>query len=932
MDMFHDNQIDVAFISETWLTETNNVTTSTIKSHGYDIIHDHRSDMRGGGSGIIFNCLTMKIKVINLDTPQISSFGYIAGKVYGIKDFPQLVFICLYRTGPLSSKFFSDLNDLLGKVTLLYENVVVAGDFNIHMERPNNDHKRLLDVTESYDFKLLSDKPTHKDGGCIDLIFYNSEFFDSNSLIIDLDQKMSDHFPVFISSITVDLNTKATKTITYRDLKNIDHSALSTDLNEFVWSFDITDEIQFQPCTLKFFSDLGRIIDKHAPLVTKTMSNVPHAPWFDTEYKKQRAACRKSERKWRKTKDHQDEICYQDMVLDTEIMRNSKKKQYYHSIINKNSANTRALYYAIDKELDRKKASPLPDADDIGKLASDFNTFFLDKIKSIMSNFDNHDSLLPDSTEQSDTFLNEFEPCTIEELKEIVQGSEIKCAPTDFLPSEIIKENIEPFYPVLCDLVNLSLKTGSIDGLKIADIIPTLKNHSLDPNNFKNYRPISNLSYLGKLIERVVLKRLNVHMEQNGMHIPEQSAYKKHHSTETILVKVTNDLLCAFDSKSATVLLMLDLSAAFDTVSQRLLIKILHDEIKLGGTVLKWFKSFLTGRAQRTRLGSVISDNIELLFGVPQGSVLGPVLFNIYARSLYGVIKNSSFNVQGYADDQQVYKNFKPCEQALMLNTSVSECFKTIKSWMTEYCLQLNPGKTQIMVLGPPNVLKHISIKGVFLPGNICIRFASTAKNLGVLFDETLSFKCHITKLKMDSFRMLRNINKRRFLFSQDQLKLIVNSLVACKLDYCNALYNGISEQLLQELQRVQNAAAKTVTGLYKYDHVGNTLKDLHWLPVKQRVKYKILLLVFKCLNGLGPQYLSSELNYANILSSNVQLVEPVMNSAYGDRAFMKNGPKLWNKLPNSVKHCSCIDSFKSALKTYLFIEAFGDEGIESEF
>ena len=99
-----------------------------------------------------------------------------------------------------------------------------------------------------------------------------------------------------------------------------------------------------------------------------------------------------------------------------------------------------------------------------------------------------------------------------------------------------------------------------------------------------------------------------------------------------------------------------------------------------------------------------------------------------------------------------------------------------------------------------------------------------------------------------------------------------------------------------------------------------------------QRIKYKIILLVFKCLNGLGPQYLSSELNYANILSSNVQLVEPVMNSAYGDRAFMKNGPKLWNKLPNSVKHCSCIDSFKSALKTYLFIEAFGDEGIESEF
>ena len=289
------------------------------------------------------------------------------------------------------------------------------------------------------------------------------------------------------------------------------------------------------------------------------------------------------------------------------------------------------------------------------------------------------------------------------------------------------------------------------------------------------------------------------------------------------------------------------------------------------------------------------------------------------------MIKNASFNVQGYADDQQVYKSFKPCEQSLILSASISECFRTIQSWMVEYCLQLNPGKTKIMVFAPPNVLSNISIRGLFLPGNICVRFTSTAKNLGVTFDETLNFQSHIAKVKRDSFRMLRNINKRRFLFTKDQLTIIVNSLIACKLDYCNAVYYGVNEQLLQELQRVQNAAAKTVVGLYKYDHVGNTLKDLHWLPVKQRIKYKILLLVFKCLNSMGPQYLSTNLNYANIIGQNVQLQEPMMNSVYGDRAFVMAGPKLWNMLPNNVKQCSCIVSFKTALKTHLFVEAFGN-------
>ena len=417
----------------------------------------------------------------------------------------------------------------------------------------------------------------------------------------------------------------------------------------------------------------------------------------------------------------------------------------------------------------------------------------------------------------------------------------------------------------------------------------------------------------------MVLKRLNDHLDKHNLHCPEQSAYKKTFSTETLLIRIWNDLLVASDEKSATVVMMLDLSAAFDTVDHDLLLNILMKEIGLRGTVLKWFTSFLKGRAQRIRLGSTLSEEIVIKFGVPQGSVLGPVLFNLYIRSIYRFVQGLDFTIYGYADDHQILKRFKPINQCETLLSKLRGCFESIRAWMTKYFLAMNDSKTQIIVFGPMSVLREINIKGVNFGSDTTIRFVSTVKNLGIHMDSGLTMNNHVVELKKKCFLTLRNLTKIRFLLTTKQLKTIVNSLVVSCLDYCNAMFYGISKYLIHQLQLIQNACAKAVTGKYKFDHLGNDLDKLHWLNIPKRVIFKICLLSFKAINGIAPLYLQDMFNYAHH-GHTVRLIVPYRSTkGFGDRSFSVVGPRVFNALPDSVKQCCSVEAFKSALKTYLF-------------
>ena len=914
MGYMEDRDIEIAGLCETWLTDNCNATTAVIKSYGYSIIHDHRGNQKGGGTAIVFKPY-YKLSVVKL-FECFKSFEFTAAILRNST--VKIMILIIYRTGPLLSLFNQELDKLLSVCSRKCDLIFLAGDLNIHFSSYSCLSNQTLDMMHSYNLNKLVNEPTHCGGSSLDQIFCSSrQEIILDSVLVDGSSGLgSDHFPV-LCDIKFCPSKKYFKTIEYRNLKDIDGDKFSSDLNGIIDGIDKKDSFSMQVQDLT--SAASFLLDEHAPYVTKNVAVVDSAPWFDSEYRDLRKERRRAEKKKKKSPEHHRR--YLDLCDEANQLSNSKKKQYFKKILDNSHRNPKTLYKMVNNVMDRKQDNAIPDTENIEELASTFNTFFTEKIEKIRENMTTSphiDLCDPSEDQKSINLLHQFEPATIDEVSDIIKETGVKCSPADILPQNLYEENISNLTPLLTDLVNLSLSSGSMDGVKLADIVPIIKGENLDPNILKNYRPVSNLTFLGKIIERVVLNRLNSHLTSNNLQCPNQYAYKKNHSTETLMIKIVNDVLIAMDEKEATVIMLLDLSAAFDTVDHDLLLRILEKDIGLRGNVLQWFSSFLKGRSQRIRLGKTTSECITIKFGVPQGSVLGPVLFNLYIRSIYRFVQKFGFNIFGYADDHQILKSFRSEGQVKVLTHELIRCFTQVKYWMNHFFLQLNESKTQIIVCGSNKVLNEIQIQGIHLAAGTTVRFVNCVKNLGVQMDNHITFREQVVHLKQKCFSTLRNICKIRFLLTRSQLRTIVNSLVVSCLDYCNGIYFGISGQLLNQLQLIQNAAAKAVTNKYKYDHVGEDLEKLHWLNVKKRITFKIALLAYKSVNGLAPDYLKDMFRYAHH-GHTLKLIVPQFISASSRRSFSYIGPKIFNNLPTSLTSSDTVDIFKRNLKTYLF-------------
>ena len=400
---------------------------------------------------------------------------------------------------------------------------------------------------------------------------------------------------------------------------------------------------------------------------------------------------------------------------------------------------------------------------------------------------------------------------------------------------------------------------------------------------------------------------------------------------ETALVRIQNDILVSLDNRKSVILVLLDLSAAFDTVDHPLLLDQLY-RIGIRGNAHRWMKSYLAERTQLVRVHKHTSRCVDLCSGVPQGSVLGPLLFSIYCLGLDDIFKRHQLQYHMYADDTQLYVEFPRDQQvpATAATNRIALCTADVKTWMASHNLLLNEQKTEVVVIAAPNrsrvhrpVVVAIDVCGVSVTPKPSIR------DIGVVIDDTMSMAVHVRRVCQVAYCHIRSIAKIRKCLTTAACKTIVHALVMSRVDYGNALLFGLPEMQLHKLQMIQNSAARLVTGTHGRDHITPVLFKLHWLPVRYRIEFKLLVLVYQAVHHLGPAYLTSLVTpYAPTRSlrsaAHRSLTIPRYNlERYGRRAFSVAGPSLWNNLPVTIREAGTLTTFKSTLKTHLFRIAF---------
>ena len=840
---------DFLCLSETHIrsTDSDNFIKS-IAPKDYIFLHRARLTGLGGGVGFLIKQLYHPKKI---ESPFYRSFENMVVSV----SVPgrTLMLACVYR--PPGSCTFSFLEDFMSFVVFLSaidHDFYICGDFNLHVDVPGGDGGKFLSLLETCNLSQSVTQPTHLHGHILDLILSPNNQHDK--LHVKICEFISDH-AIIKCTIVFPPPVVQMNQVTFRKYHRIDMTAFKIDLKNS--SFVKHPASTVSELLDQYVNDLSSILETHAPLVSKVPTKLP-AQWMSEDFRLAKALRRQFERTWRKMKTPLNRSRLRCQISRCNRLANNDRAAYYKSLITDNSHDSRKLWRELNKVLNRTPSVTLPVHRSEKSLADKFASFFNEKIAKIRDSFDPSDTKFTTHPPYDPPSLTTFAQVSVNEVKKIILASPTKSCLLDPLPTFLVKDCLDVLLPSITKLVNYSLSEGLVPTkFKQAVVTPLIKKSSLPADELKSYRPVSGLSFMSKLVERVVAKQLTEHIHAHNLDNAFQSAYKAGNSTETALLSMKNDIHLSLARGEPSALVLLDLSAAFDTIDHSTLLSRLQTWFGVTGSVLDWFSSYLQERYQSIKIGSTLSEACRLLFGVPQGSVLGPLLFSLYTSPLNSIIgRHKGIGFHFYADDTQLYVHLNH-KNAPAAFDSLNNCLNDVKEWMATNKLKLNASKTEFIILGNK---RQRSLLEPHLPVNILgnlLQPSESVRNLGVWFDADFSFSKHVQNVCKGCFAQLRDFRRVRRYLTTDASILVANALVSSRLDYCNSLFRSLSKFNLHKLHAmyIQNSAARIVSNTSKFTSISPIHRALHWLPLESHSIFKTANLVYRFLQTGTPKY-----------------------------------------------------------------------------